>query len=381
MKSKIFSFVTSATLALSSALLPTFSACAENTEENKSAESQTLKIMPIGDSITHGYQSSGGYRKFLSYFLNTEDFLIEHNISVDFVGPNSDYPETFKWINKEEVPYDSNHCGFSGYAIQYMEGTETRQGILETLQDGNMLETYDPDIVLLQIGTNDILSNYNDGITDRLENLINYISDNTDENTKIFVSSIPDIDAVQVFDWFWSYGDLKYNSTPEEFDEIIQEYVNEYNESIPVLVKKLQDEGKNVRFADVGGSLEKEYSLKDGVHPNENGYMQMAVKWDNAILWDIAVEIWDSEEVSPYKIADLISLSNYVIGRRSHHITEENFSLYDLNQDGVLDSFDVGILKQLVVERSVKDENQSSSSSGSHSSGNVAFATEITELD
>ncbi|MDE5770011.1 MAG: hypothetical protein K2I06_00065 [Ruminococcus sp.] len=362
MKRKIMSIITTGVMSVTFFAMQNMTAIAED----EKISDETFKIMPIGDSITHGYQSSGGYRKYFYHFL-------EQDFNVDMVGSNSDYPETFTWL-KEEVSYDTNHCGYSGYAIQYMDGTETRQGILETLQDGNMLQTYDPDIIMLQIGTNDILSAYNDGITDRLENLINYISDNTRDDTVIFVSTIPHIDAVQVFDWCWAYGDVKFSNTPEDFDKIINDYVDKYNNSIPVLVDKLQDEGKNVEFADIysaieenGLTIEKDKYLEDGVHPNEKGYARIGINWANTIYKYLLFKTLDSEIECPYRVADLVSLSNYILGRKNHQITEENYSLFDVNGDGVLDSFDLGLLRQMFIEKNMQTETVKPSNSASAS--------------
>lgn len=358
MKRKILSLISAVTMAFT--LVPTVAVAEEETTTK-----ETLKIMPIGDSITHGYQSSGGYRKYFYHFLSDE-------YNIDMVGPNCDYPDTFTWM-KEEVTYDTDHCGYSGYAIQYMDGTETRQGILETLQDGNYLQTYDPDIIMLQIGTNDILSAYNDDITDRLENLINYISDNTRDDTVIFVSTIPHIDAVEVYDWCWAYGDVKYNNTPEDFNKIINDYVDKYNNSIPILVDKLQDEGKNVEFADIyriqpSSDLEEDLIiiendkyLEDGVHPTEKSYTKIGMNWANTIFKYIFFKNADSELECPYRIADLVSLSNYIMGRTNHQITEENYSLYDVNGDNVLDSFDLTLLRQMFIEKNMTTETVQSS--------------------
>ena len=220
---------------------------------------------------------------------------------------------------------------------------------------------------MLQIGTNDILSAYNDGITDRLENLINYISDNTSDDTVIFVSTIPHIDAVKVYDWCWAYGDEKYSNTPEDFNVIINNYVDKYNNSIPILVDKLQDEGKNVEFTDIYGDLDeytkikKDIMLEDGVHPTEQAYNGIGLIWSGTIknyleLQDTIKEI-DSTAECPYRVADLVSLSNYIMGRTNHQITEENYSLYDVNEDGLLNSFDLALLRKLFIEEHSKPSN------------------------
>lgn len=372
MKRKILSLISAVTMVFT--LVPTVAVA-----EGEKISDKTFKIMPIGDSITHGYQSSGGYRKYFYHFL-------EQDFNVDMVGPNSDYPDTFTWL-KEEVSYDTNHCGYSGYAIQYMDSKETRQGILETLQNGNYLQTYDPDIIMLQIGTNDILSAYNDGITDRLENLINYIDENTRDDTVIFVSTIPHIDAVKVSDWCWAYGDVKYNNTPEDFDKIVNDYVDSYNKSIPILVDKLHDEGKNVEFADIycavqenGLTIDKDKYLEDGVHPNEKGYARIGMNWANTINKYLLFNEMDSGLECPYRIADLVSLSNYVLGRTNHQITEENYSLFDINEDGILDSFDLTLLRQLFIEKNMKTETVKPSGSSS-STIHKAINSAVTDLD
>lgn len=372
MKRKILSLMLTA-VTLSALAVQNLTACAVTETETK----ETIKIMPIGDSITHGYQSSGGYRKYFYHFLS-QDF------DIDMVGANSDYPDTFTWLN-EEVTYDTEHCGYSGYAIQYMNGTETRQGILETLQDGNYLQTYNPDIIMLQIGTNDILSAYNDGITERLENLINYIDENTSDDTVIFVSNIPHIDAVEVYDWCWAYGDEKFSNTPEDFNEIINSYVDKYNNSIPELVEKLQSEGKNIEFADIYSVFdEKEIPtgkyLEDGVHPNEKGYTRIGMNWADIIYKHLIFNKIDSELECPYRIADLVSLSNYILGRTNHQITEENYSMFDINEDGTLDSFDLTLLRQLFIEKNMQTETVKPSDS-SASTIYKAVAGAVVDLD
>ena len=145
-----------------------------------------------------------------------------------------------------------------------------------------MIAAYQPDIVLLQIGTNDILSNYNDGITDRLENLVNVILQDLDADSTVFVSTIPDIDAYTRADWLGSYGINAWGSTQEEKDQLMETVtgcIDTYNTSIYNLVLKMQGEGKNVQFADINSVVDYQTDLHDGVHPNEAGYENMGNYW------------------------------------------------------------------------------------------------------
>ena len=233
------------------------------------AAEEPVKIMAVGDSITDGYWEQGAYRKYLYRDLNANGIT-----NIDMVGPKGSNEEQY-----DSFSYDGNYAGYSGYAIQYITGTETRQGIYETLKDGNLLETYQPDLVLLQIGTNDILSAYNDGIADRLEHLVDYIASYLPEDGRLFVASIPDIDVATVYSWFWAYGSEYYGVDPAVFAEKIQTYIDTYNASIQQLVAAKQSAGMSIQFCDINAVVDLTTDLYDGVHPNEAGYENMGKCW------------------------------------------------------------------------------------------------------
>ena len=233
------------------------------------AAEEPVKIMAVGDSITDGYWEQGAYRKYLYRDLNANGIT-----NIDMVGPKGSNEEQY-----DSFSYDGNYAGYSGYAIQYITGTETRQGIYETLKDGNLLETYQPDLVLLQIGTNDILSAYNDGIADRLEHLVDYIASYLPEDGRLFIASIPDIDVATVYSWFWAYGSEYYGVDPAVFAEKIQAYIDTYNASIQQLVAAKQSAGMSIQFCDINAVVDLTTDLYDGVHPNEAGYENMGKCW------------------------------------------------------------------------------------------------------
>ena len=243
-------------------------------------DTEAVKILSLGDSITDGYWTSGAYRKYMYHDLEQMGY------NIDMVGPKGSNSNTFTY-NGQSVSYDDNNAGYSGYAIQEMTTKEHRSGILETIQGTwyngqNMIAAYQPDVVLLQIGTNDILSNYNDGITDRLENLVNVILQDLEADSTVFVSTIPDIDAYTRADWLGSYGINAWGCTQEEKDRLMETVtgcIDTYNTSIYNLVLKMQSEGKNVQFADINSVVDYQTDLHDGVHPNEAGYENMGNYW------------------------------------------------------------------------------------------------------
>ncbi|MBR6243193.1 MAG: hypothetical protein IKQ90_06845 [Ruminococcus sp.] len=344
MRKKLFAAAAAASMAVSSAaVLP-------GNAESSGSSPEKIRIMAVGDSITDGYWETGGYRKYM--YCTLEDLGCT---GFDLVGPKGADRESFTYNGKERE-YDGNYAGYSGYAIQYMTGTETRQGIYETLKSGNYIKEYSPDIVLLQIGTNDILSAYNDGITDRLESLVSYIlSESGDSGTVVFVSTIPDIDAVTVSDWLWAYGEKKWNSTPEEFADIIQGHIDSYNASIPVMVEKMRSEGKNVRFADIHSVVDMQTDLYDGVHPNEQGYEKMGKYWADLLYNYFQEDISTTQPSSgspeeyDYSAADAVKLGRFILGRSDHGITPEENDKFDVIKDNTLDVFDLIRIKQLIL--------------------------------
>ena len=252
--------------------------------------SEPVKILAIGDSITHGYiNGDNGYRKYFQYYLQQNGIT-----NFDMVGPNNSWSNnsTYNW-NGTTINYDPQHAGYSGYAIQATGG---RSGIQETIFDntysngnvsGNMLEAYDPDVIMLQIGTNDLLDCQLEGIEDRLEELVDkilpYVSD---EGEMLYLASIPDIDADVRYDWLgayeWKKG-VSYSNEPEKFADVVQESVDSYNEYVEALVTEKQAEGANICFSDVNSVVDMKTGLDDGCHPNENGYACMGKHWANLL--------------------------------------------------------------------------------------------------
>ncbi len=274
MKKGLAAFLAAAT-GLSSLALGTASSVPVS-----ATDTDSVKILSLGDSITDGYWTSGAYRKYMYHELEQMGY------NIDMVGPKGSNSNTFTY-NGETIAYDDNNAGYSGYAIQEMTTKEHRSGILETIQSTwyngkNMIASYQPDIVLLQIGTNDILSEYNDGITDRLENLVNVILQDLNDDDVIYVSTIPDIDAILRADWLGAYGINAWGSTDAEKQQLMETVtgcIDSYNTSIYNLVLQMQSEGKNVRFADINSVVNYQTDLYDGVHPNEAGYENMGKYW------------------------------------------------------------------------------------------------------
>lgn len=259
--------------------------------EPVSAASDPVKIMAMGDSITHGYiNGDNGYRKYFCYDLQQNGIT-----NFDMVGPNNNWTDstTYDW-NGTTITYDPAHAGYSGYAIQKIG---SRQGLQETIFDttyvngdvsGNMMEAYQPDVIMLQIGTNDVLDAQLTGIGDRLEELVDklipYVSG---DGQVLYLASIPNIDAIKRYDWLgayeWNYG-VSHESDPEKFVATVQAAVDDYNTIVKNLVAKKQAEGAHIEFSDINSTITiSAGDLEDGVHPSEQGYAKMGQYWSNLL--------------------------------------------------------------------------------------------------
>ena len=254
MKNRLLAGLTSCAMAVTSTLL-SFGTVAGTTAVAETAASadDAVKIMCVGDSITHGFiDGNNGYRKYLCHYLN------EKGISYDMVGPENSWSDTatYDW-NGTTITYDPGHCGYSGYSIQ---SYGSRTGIYEVLfSSSNLVETYDPDMILLQIGTNDLLdarlekTTNIDTLTDtttaleRLETLANKILDSSDSTDTLFLASVPYVDESSGY--LSAYGYILGVDTSDAavLQAAADEAVDTYNAGVEALASKLAAAGNNVK--------------------------------------------------------------------------------------------------------------------------------------
>jgi lysophospholipase L1-like esterase len=194
------------------------------------------RIMPLGDSITWGTggDGGGGYRPPLV------QSLVVGRYSSDMVGSQRSGPPTL---------YDRDHEGYRGFRIDQ----------LAALVAGE-LTTYRPEFVLLQIGTNDVLQQYQLATApDRLRALIDLITD-TAPAARLVVASI----------------------TPLA-DPALDADARAFNATIPDIVAAEAGTGRQVSFLDMYPMLTVA-DLGDGVHPNQGGYNKMAAAWNERLV-------------------------------------------------------------------------------------------------
>ncbi|MDR2916253.1 MAG: GDSL-type esterase/lipase family protein [Tannerella sp.] len=217
------------------------------------AEPDTIRIMPVGDSLTQSNEP--GYRGYLY------ETLRQLKISFDFVGVKRD--------KKGEQEYDTDHSGFSGYTIGpgpsiLDKHDKYRQGnILYHLDKGHCILSSKPDVILLMIGINDFFNNldtarYNPNVAgaERLDNLIYHIYRILPE-TSVLVSNI----------------------TPLRGDK---HFADLYNNQVESIVSKYRKKGYICHFVDmrngIDWDLETDLSV-DNLHPASSGYQKIAANF------------------------------------------------------------------------------------------------------
>jgi len=324
------------------------------------AEVQKLRVMPLGDSITDGFtgQPDGGYRLTLWNLLKENGYTD----NIDFVGPNG--LDSTVWDSNGS---DMNHAGYSGYAIADIPNQ--RSGIYNFSEW--LMQEYPADVVMLQIGTNDILSSALDGMDERLELLIDTILTYIPEDGLLYVSTIPYMDAD-----ITNYTDAY---TVEEMDKA----VDDYNSEIREIVSRKQAEGKPIAQADINSVLTKA-DLLDGVHPSAAGYEKMGNYWYKKLTEFIdgqpetptetesnpeteseSEEITESETESSaffpdflsgdinldtaVSLPDIILMQKYLLGKEK--ISSQAFQNADMNQDNKVNIYDLLLLKRQLFEK------------------------------
>ena len=191
--------------------------------------SSPCRVMPLGDSITDGYNVPGGYR------IRLEDLALADGLAIDFVGGLSNGPSDL---------IDQNHEGHSGWRIDQI------QSII-----GRRMTVFAPDIVLLHIGTNDVAQAYGLGTAGtRLTRLVNTIT-SANPDALVLVSTI-----------------VPFSSPVYERRGV------RYNTTVTSEVATLAAAGAHVELVDLHAAVTTA-DLADGVHPNQTGYDKMADGW------------------------------------------------------------------------------------------------------
>jgi lysophospholipase L1-like esterase len=209
--------------------------------------------LPLGDSITQGAGSpapGGGYRVELFHQA------VSHGQSITFVGSAASGP-----TQVDMVPFPRAHEGHGGFTIEQ---------ISDLITTNDTIRTYKPDIVMLELGTNNVRS-ANDAGTAQIPRAIDALGSLVD---KILASDSHLLVIVAQI-------------TPTQSDDS-EARVRAYNAMIPALVQARAAAGKHVAMVDVFSRFVANPDYRTAyfgseVHPNGAGYVVLGDAWYSAV--------------------------------------------------------------------------------------------------
>ena len=204
-----------------------------------------LRILPLGDSNTHGYDTSKNEAVWESYRKPFWDLATLNGFSIDFVGSRS---------NGSAALPDRDHFGVSG-----ITATE-----VATFAGDLARETL-PDVVLLMLGTNDAMREDDAAQTvpGELLSIMRSIA-SIAPDVDIFLASLPPIDAAL----------LPFRADANEIRDAI-------NAQLPGIVAEAQSEGIDATYVPVSYTMA---DLTDGVHLAEAAHARTAQAWFDAVF-------------------------------------------------------------------------------------------------
>ncbi|WP_433832346.1 FG-GAP-like repeat-containing protein [Actinoplanes sp. CA-015351] len=198
-----------------------------------------LRVLPLGDSITHGVGGSPGGT---GYRARLWDLLSAKPGTLDFVGS----------MDSGQLP-DTDHEGHPGWRIRQVD----------SLVGDCTIRRYRPNVVTLHLGTNDMANN--DDVStapDRLRALIEKMLRLAPETTVLVATLVPSL-------------------TPATNARIQQ-----YNTRISTMVDDFRAADRPVRLVSMNAVTSAD--MIDSLHPNNAGYRKMADAFGRAVTGALA---------------------------------------------------------------------------------------------
>ncbi|WP_145065945.1 GDSL-type esterase/lipase family protein [Engelhardtia mirabilis] len=207
------------------------------------AEPGSVRVMPLGDSITVGFGATAGYRFPLQVALQTAGVD-----SIDFVGSST--------VNSPVFLPDPEHEGHGGWTLADLVFHDG-QGLEPDSSIEQILTLHAPEVLLLHAGTNDMFEGgtWQESLP-RLRDLLERIHAFDPEITTVVAAIIPTADPS------------------------VNLLVRWYNARLAELLAELSGAGQRLVLADMQTACPT-FVSGDGtdVHPDFNCYVKMANEW------------------------------------------------------------------------------------------------------
>jgi lysophospholipase L1-like esterase len=227
-----------------------------------------IKIMPIGNSITQGYTDGTipvGQMK--GYRYDIKQLLLAAGYTIDFVGSETSGNTYFS---------DCQHAGIGGSRDQFVarlltDGYDERWCVQILNPPRPYLDEYDPDIILLHIGTNDV-THEEDCITNQKVSLILDLIDQYEVRANREVIVFLGLIINRKKPWYAGSG---------AGTTIL------FNDAIETMALSRIANGDKIVIVDMennAGFVYDATDMADNLHPNATGYQKMANLWYSSII-------------------------------------------------------------------------------------------------
>ena len=221
---------------------------------------RTINILPLGNSITNGTGSYNSYRRSLWQLLHKANF------NFDMIG---------SWALHHgggpvpEPDFDMDHEGHSGWTahdVLQPPGWDEHRGNID-----KWLLLYRPDIVLMELGTNEVFQCLGaEKILDDMSLIIEKIRQKN-KTVKILIAQIPPLGE--------QWAAKKLCGTDTSYAEAIKIF----NTSIVKFAQNNSTSRSSVIVVDQFTGVDPSKDMYDDIHPNTNGEKKMAERWFKAL--------------------------------------------------------------------------------------------------
>lgn len=208
-----------------------------------------VKVMAVGDSITRGWTQESAYRYHLWRMFQFNNFT-----NIDFVGPyqtveNSvKFPDTVSLNDKQEPVWDVDHAGLPGWtAFEY----------LRDLKRQNWANTFQPDIVLIHLGTNGDLQSQINNLNQQDNNFTGLIEE--------FRAANPEVTIVIA-------------QISHHLNNPGHELRDQFNQKLLAL-ENLSTEQSKIIVVDQFSGFDATTHTFDNIHMNDAGGLKLARNW------------------------------------------------------------------------------------------------------
>lgn len=276
-----------------------------------------LRIMPLGDSITHGMPPSNPLAYPGAYRIPLWNRFQADSIPLDFVGSQRNGSATEN--SDSPTGFDQDHEGYPGKKISEI-ATSTQVNLNPHLQE------LKPNVILLTLGTNDAMSTRSvDQMKSDISKLIDQITIQRPD-VQLLVSTIPPIN-------------------PSRSSTAAQKAIA-FNNSLPTIISTKAAAGKKVVLVDTIKGTDGQSGtaddllvsdlVSDGLHPNEGGYNKIANTWYDAIFKNVTI---DRDTFNSIESLTGSNFDDILVGNNEANVLEGSSGKDQLTGMGGADTF------------------------------------------